>query len=271
MHEFKLIHNAFQTWNEICQARNYTNYKWIISQPEKIVNGEEGLISFFDISFQDFFKWFLKQPSSPLPYIELHAQAPSVYHCLKKKETGIIPTITLFSHSDNFNKERNPILGLYHTTPDNVGVGESRELLKQMDNFIAQHIDSTTILHINLLTVGGITSPSLKFLSKFIESKQTPQCQIVFTQFSMTQDLQWNKLNHRLTLPHIICSRFECILLEEEHGIQINAPDVMPQLFVTDAIAQLKAFASGLLIRVDVPLGTVQDTIYRLVTENQAP
>lgn len=266
MKEFQIIFKALNTWHQVCDARNYQNVRMLYDE-EHILDE----LSWPLPSFDDFFVWCLKQPGLHLPHIWLEGEMP-IPHIEPFSETeshpqtrAMAPTITVFAHSDKFDKEFNPAHGVDIYTKDNLGISEMRAVTSKFQEFMAKWPDAP-LVHLNLLVYSKSTSPSDKFMANFIKKQCDAGQNIVFTSFSMTHDLHWFLLDHKLVLPHHIMTSDEVQNELRDYHIQ---PTRLPQLQTTDPVANYLALCPGNIVRIHVPLDTTEDVIYRIVVKEK--
>lgn len=288
MEEFSIVHKAFQIWDKIQRARGYQDVRFHCA-PDRIA--DESQLTWPLPPFQTFFDWVLNQPGVCLPHLRLEGRVPISYAVSFDEESeseasededdgggsgggaakgyqdgaskGYAPIITVFAHSDKFEKEFNPAHGVSVRTGDNLGISEMREVIAKFRTFLAKHHDAP-IVHLNLLVYCHVTSPSEKFLHKFFARYKHRQ-RLITTTFSMQKDLQWFKLDHRLILPHHVMSEQEVETELRKDGI---AATHLPQIRTSDPVAQLMALHPGVVVRIKVPLDSLEDTVYRIVVES---
>ncbi len=274
MEELGYIYKAFQTWDKICHARGYQSLHMVILDPERVLDPFPWPVP----SFDEFFTWCLRQPGFSLPYMQLEGlargphveqfgsatdNAPVERPAIQAIEGVDIPMLTVFAHSDKFEKEYNPSYGVDARLEDNLGITEMRTVIAQYQQFLEHHIDAP-LVHLNLLVYFHVTSPSEKLLLKYLSRYQTPTRRIVVTIFSMRKDLQWFMLDHQLVLHHKVLSSVE---IERELTSQGGIAVRLPQIRTTDPVARILGLCPGTVVRIDVPLDSLQDPIYRIVVE----
>jgi DNA-directed RNA polymerase subunit H (RpoH/RPB5) len=281
MEEFSTIHTALQTWDKIQRARGYQETQFHCDTDHITRTVGAITITWPMPPFQSFFNWVINQPGVCLPHLQLEGRVPISYavsfdeketeedsdedECEEREEDGpkYAPTITVFAHSDKFEKEFNPAHGVSAQTGDNLGISEMREVIAKFQKFLAKNRDAQ-IVHLNLLVYCHVTSPSEKFLQKFF-ARYRHRHRLITTIFSMQKDLQWFKLDHKLILPHQIMSEQEVDDELRKDGIDVTH---LPHIRTSDPVAQLLALRPGVIVRIKVPLDSLEDTVYRIVVES---
>lgn len=280
MEEFYIIYRALQNWRKIQDVRMYRDVQWC-RDPEHILDD----LSWPLPPFQEFFEWALKQPGLHLPHLTLEGWAPArfavnfdvdtvdeeVSGSSSDEEATVdvpsqdVPVVTVFAHSDKFEKYFNPAHGVSVRTSDNLGIGDMRNVIAKFQDFLTKHADAP-LVHLNLLVYCGVTSPSEKFLKSTIAMWKQKQ-PIIMTIFSMTRDLHWYKLDHKLILDHQVLTKSEVETKLVSKGID---PKKLPHIRACDPVVQLLALRAGTVVQIKVPLDSIEDYIYRIVVESGA-
>jgi DNA-directed RNA polymerase subunit H (RpoH/RPB5) len=287
MEDVTIIHRALSTWDRIQQARHYEQLAFYFD-PEYVVptyGSDKMVLSWPLPPVESFFNWVLSQPGVYLPHLTLEGRAP-MFDAVPLTEdsddsesdeelegggesgqrpTQFAPAITVFAHSDKFEKEYSPAQGVPIRTSDNLGVSEMRAVLAKFQRFLKKHADAP-LIHLNALVYCNVTSPSEKLLHDFFD-RWKQRRPVITTVFSMVNDLQWFKLDHKLILPHQILSK-EAIDAElVKTGVDMRQ---LPQLHTCDPVAQILALRPGMIVKIRVPLDSLDDIIYRIVVERSA-
>ena len=203
MEELFFIYKGLCTWHRICESRSYQKGT-VIRNKEHILDELHWPLK----EYSDFFEFCLRQPGTLLPYIQLEHEVPIQYRegTDEKESVEIGHSLTVFAHSDKFDKEFNPAYGVDIRTNDNLGIEQMREVVDKFTHFLDKYQDCP-LLHLNLLVYFNVTSPSRKYLMEFLKTQYSNGRHIIVTIFSIQKDLQWFLMDHQLVLNHIILRR----------------------------------------------------------------